>query len=184
MRGCGTVAPLTGAACDLPYTVGRWVTQRTMAFVMLALIGGVLAPTWSRASDVRPINERLTGAWTFVSSINTRTDGSRFDRWGPNPSGILIFDGNGHYSQMITSRDRIFGAKTVASFGQYSVDEVNRTISIKIESSTSPHATGTIQQRMILSLNEDELRYLIPVTTGGNTAEVVWKRLKEHASVK
>ena len=184
MRGCGTVAPLTGAACDLPYAVGRWVMQRTMAFALLALVSSLLAPGSARAGDDKSITDRLTGAWTFVSSVNTRLDGSRFDRWGANPSGMLIFDGNGYYSQMITSRDRFFGAKTVASFGRYSVDEVNKTITIVIESSTSPKAIGTTQQRMILSLNDQELRYLIPLTTGGNTAEVVWRRLKEHAAIK
>ena len=32
---------------------------------------------------------RLVGTWSFVSSVNTRKDGSTFDRWGANPRGHL-----------------------------------------------------------------------------------------------
>ncbi len=66
--------------------------------------------------------EHLAGTWSFVSSINTRKDGSIVDRWGPNPRGMLMFDGAGHFSQIITgSKSRLFGAKTFAGFGTYTL---------------------------------------------------------------
>ncbi len=130
------------------------------------------------ASSERPLKERIVGAWSFVTSINTRKDGSNFDRWGPNPSGMLIFESTGHYSQMITSLDRIFGAKTVAAFGQYTIDEATKTIVTKVAGSTTFKAVGTTQHRIVLSLTDDELRYVNPETTTGNRAEVIWKRLK------
>lgn len=152
--------------------------RRAVALALLASACVGFAGVPAASAEERPLAERLIGAWTFVSSINTRKDGSRFDRWGTNPIGMLMFDGHGHYSQMITSQDRFFGAKTVGYFGKYSVDEATKTIVTTVEGSTYSKTVGTQQQRIILSLTGDELRYLNAETTSGNRAEVTWKRLK------
>ena len=161
---------------ELLYAAPRCVTRRSsLALLALSCIGFGVVPS---AAAEKTIRQRIVGAWSFVTSINTRKDGSAFDRWGANPTGMLIFESTGHYSQMITSQDRIFGAKTVASFGQYTVDEETNTIVTKIAGSTTSRAVGATQQRFILSLTDDELRYVNPETTIGHKAEVVWKRLK------
>ena len=72
---------------------------------------------------------RLVGTWSFVSSVNTRKDGSTFDRWGANPKGIFMFDRGGNYAQIIVgSESRVFGAKTFCAFGTYSVDEAKKLL--------------------------------------------------------
>src|SRR5437588_12270502 len=73
----------------------------------------------------------LAGTWSFVSSTNTRKDGSFVDRWGPNPRGMLMFDGAGHFTQIITGTEsRMFGPKIFSGFGDYRFDRANNVLSL------------------------------------------------------
>ena len=77
---------------------------------------------------------RLVGTWSFVSSVNTRKDGSTFDRWGANPKGIFMFDRGGNYAQIIVgSESQVFGAKTFCAFGTYSVDDAKKLLITRID---------------------------------------------------
>ena len=96
------------------------------------------------------IASRLVGTWSFASSVNTRKDGSTFDRWGANPSGIFMFDRAGNYAQIIVgSESKVFGAKLA----------------------------GTSQDRDIVLLTADEFKYSNQATAVGAAAEVLWKRI-------
>jgi len=124
------------------------------------------------------IASRLVGTWSFASSVNTRKDGSAFDRWGANPSGIFMFDRAGNYAQIIVgSESRVFGAKTFCAFGGYSVDETKKLLITRITACSSAKLTGTSQYRDILTLSADEFRYSNPLTSLGAVAEVLWKRI-------
>ena len=121
---------------------------------------------------------RLVGTWSFASSVNTRKDGSMFDRWGTNPRGIFMFDRGGNYSQIIIgSESRVFGAKTFCAFGTYSVEEPKKILVTRIVSCSAPKLTGTAQNRDIILLTPDEFKYSNSVTALGATAEVLWKRV-------
>src|SRR5215212_7689102 len=115
----------------------------------IALIGMAAAAMPSRASadPTRPpdsMTGRLVGTWSFASSVNTRKDGSTFDRWGANPQGIFMFDRGGNYAQIIVgSESRVFGAKTFCAFGTYSVEEAKKLLITRIASSSSAKLTGT-----------------------------------------
>ena len=77
---------------------------------------------------------RLVGTWSFASSVNTRKDGSTFDRWGANPKGIFMFDRGGNYAQIIVgSESQVFGAKTFCAFGTYSVDDAKKLLITRID---------------------------------------------------
>jgi len=41
----------------------------------------------------------LVGTWTLVSVVAER-DGKKFDSYGPNAKGSLVFDANGRYSMI------------------------------------------------------------------------------------
>src|SRR4051812_9810298 len=86
------------------------------------------------------LKEQLVGTWMFVSAIDTRSDGSKNDRWGPNPKGTLMFDGNGRYVQIILRSDlpkfaankpdqgtpdenKAVANGMIVTFGTYSVSE-------------------------------------------------------------
>jgi len=149
----------------------------------IALIGMAAAAMPSRASaePTRPpdsISGRLVGTWSFASSVNTRKDGSTFDRWGTDPRGIFMFDRGGNYAQIIVgSESKVFGAKTFCAFGTYSVDDAKKLLITRIVSCSAPKLAGTTQNRDIMLLTADEFKYSNPLTALGAVAEVVWKRI-------
>ena len=148
----------------------------------IALLGIAAAAMPSSAHAEPPcssnsLSSRIVGAWRFASSINVKKDGSAFDRWGTAPNGIFIFDPSGHYSQIIVgSESRVFGAKMFFAFGTYTVDEEKKHLITRVDGCSVAKLIGATQQRDIISLTADELKYWNPVTSTGATAEVIWKR--------
>src|SRR4051812_28713859 len=141
----------------------------------MALLGSAAALTPAMGSATAhagaPV-ERLLGTWSFVSSINTRKDGSVVDRWGANPRGMLMFDGAGHFSQIITgSESRLFGAKTFAGFGTYTFDRTSGAPTLTFTGCSIGKVVGQVQERKIVLLTADELKYVNPATTSDTIAE-------------
>ena len=44
------------------------------------------------------LKEQLVGTWLIATADNIRPDGSRFQGFGPNPKGVMMFDANGWFS--------------------------------------------------------------------------------------
>jgi lipocalin-like protein len=149
----------------------------------IALLGGAAAlmPSQVGATPAHAVPSSagpLAGTWSFVSSINTRKDGSVVDRWGANPTGMLMFDGSGHFSQIITgSESRMFGAKTFCAFGTYTFDSVSNILTTHFVGCSNAKVIGQVQERKVVLLTAEELKYINPVTTADTMAEVLWKRL-------
>jgi Lipocalin-like domain len=148
----------------------------------IALIGMAAAamPQQASAEPHAPDSfaGRLIGTWSFTSSVNTRRDGSTFDRWGSNPTGIFMFDRGGNFAQIIVgSESKVFGSKVACAFGTYSVDESQKILLTHIKSSSTAKLAGATQSRTILLLTPTELKYSNPLTSVGSTAEVLWTRL-------
>jgi hypothetical protein len=149
----------------------------------IALLAGAAAvmPATARAQPARAgrsFAERLVGTWGFVSSLDMRKDGSTFDRWGPDPKGVFMFDRAGNYSQIIVgSESRVFGAKTFCAFGTYVLDEGKRSFTTRIKGCSVSSLVGIAQVRSILVLTASELKYTNLITATGATATVLWKRL-------
>jgi Ni/Co efflux regulator RcnB len=139
------------------------------------------------------LTERLVGAWTFVSAVDTNKDGAKSDRWGPNAKGLAIFNEKGRFSFMISRADiPKFASDTVnegtaeenktvvqgmiVMVGTWSIDEASKTLITNIEASSFPNLNGKSQKRIIHSLTADELKYNNPATTTGANTEAVWKR--------
>jgi hypothetical protein len=159
-------------------------------FIALLGIATAMMPSAAGAQAIHPadspalkhtpgsLSAGIPGTWSFASSVNTRRDGSTFDRWGESPKGVFMFDRGGRYAQIIVgSESRVFGSKVFCSFGDYSVDETAKVLVTRIEACSTPKFSGVTQRRTILSLTADELKYLNPVTAAGLTAEVLWKRI-------
>jgi hypothetical protein len=149
----------------------------------IALIGMAAAamPSRAGAEPTHPsdsISARLVGTWSFTTSVNTRKDGSTFDRWGANPKGIFMFDRGGNYAQIIVgSESKVFGAKTFCAFGTYSVEEGKQVLVTHLAACSTPKLSGTIQNREIILLTASEFKYSNPLTSVGAMAEVLWKRI-------
>ena len=130
----------------------------------------------------------------MATADNMRPDGSRFQAFGPNPKGILIFDANGRYSLMLmrpdlpkyASNNRTKGTPeeykaiiggTISYFGTYSVS--GSDLVLRVEYSSFPNWNGTEQKRTNFTVAGDELKYTNTApSVGGPPAVLVWKRAK------
>jgi hypothetical protein len=167
-------------------TINRRSTLPCAAMALLFL-GVALQVRAQSAKD------QLVGTWMLVSIYDARPDGSKFDPFGANPTGILMFDGNGHFAAQLmgsglpkfASNNRLEGSPeenkaivqgSICYFGTYSVSEADHTLNYHVESSSFPNFNGADQKRSF-TLTGDELTYTGPTSTGG-TSHVVWKRAK------
>ena len=160
----------------------------TTALGFLLLAGTVVAQT-------KTLTEQLVGTWLVVSADNFRPDGTKFQAFGPNPKGILMFDANGRFSFQLAipgrpkfaSDNRMQGTPeenkatvqgSLSYYGNYYIDEEVRVLHLYIESSSWPNLDGIENKRIITSLSDDELKWHSPAGYIGTTDDVVWKRAK------
>lgn len=138
----------------------------------------------------------FSGSWTLGSVENTNSDGTKTLPYDTNPKGFLFFDEKGNYAIQIYKDKRAkiaSGDKNKCTpeenaaivqgsnshFGEYEIDETNKTITFKIKTASFPNWESTIQKRSYTFTN-NELKYAVTNTTQGGksvTAEVVWKKL-------
>ena len=140
----------------------------------------------------KTLKEQLVGTWMFVSTTVKLEDGSPV--YGSNPKGLLIITENGFYSTHIVRADipkfatknRLQGTPeenkaavhgSIASWGRYTVNEANKTITIRFEASTYPNNTGIEQTRPFTIMGED-LKIINPGSSTGGQSELVYKRAK------
>ena len=161
------------------------------AITALAL---TLLPGYAVAQQ-KPLKDQLVGIWTVVSLDNVAADGTKRQPFGGSPKGVLMLDASGRYAQILAHPDRPkFKASgrlqgtpeeikaawdgSIAHFGTWSIDEVGKTLVIRIESGTFPNQAGAEQKRAISSLTGDELKYVNPTPATGGRTEAVWRRAK------
>lgn len=157
------------------------------------LVLGIALPAGDAVGQQKTLKEQLVGTWTVVSSTTKLPDGSPV--WGSNPKGLVIFTDNGRYSSHIMRSDRPKFASnnrmqgtpdenkataqgSISSFGTYSVNEANKTYTIRFEGSSYPNVEGTESTRPF-TITGDELRVTNPApTAGGPPSHLVYKRAK------
>jgi hypothetical protein len=127
-----------------------------------------------------------------VSAV-AQQGGARTDVFGPNPSGTIVFGGDGRYTLIFlrsdlpkfASNNRASGTTdenkavvqgSIAHFGTYTVDEAGRALVFRIEGSTFPNWSGA-EQRRAMALSGDELAYTSPGSAGTAT-QVTMRRAK------
>lgn len=59
----------------------------------------------SSAGQEKTLKQQLVGAWTLVAVVGERSDGSKFEPFGANPKGIIIFTDDGHFSLFQSSAE-------------------------------------------------------------------------------
>lgn len=164
------------------------------AFMGLALTVGMASPGIAQ-QRTDSVKQQLVGTWLLVSDVAKRPDGTEFEPFGGNTKGILMFDRTGRFSiqysgdarRKVASNNRLEGTPeenkansvgTQAYYGTYSVDAAGRTLTFHVERNSFPNWDNTDLERTI-TLAGDELKWSIPqLSTGGGTAENVWRRAK------
>ncbi len=160
----------------------RWLVA---PILMTAALGATLAAD--------PLKQQVVGLWSLSSQYVEKADGSRVERFGPNPKGMAYFDQGGRFSQVMVRADlpkiasnnamtatdaenRAIVEGSTAFFGTWSVDEATSTLFNRIEGSTFPNWTGTELKRT-LSISGDEMKQCVASQIGG-TSCAVWRRVR------
>jgi hypothetical protein len=135
----------------------------------------------------------LVGTWAVVSVDNVGADGKRTPAFGASPRGVVMFDSNGRYVELILRSDlpkfaspsRMQGTPdenkavaqgTLAFYGTYSV--AGKVVTLTVEGSSYPNWTGGDQLRTVASFTNDEITWTNSAGSGGSVAELVARRVK------
>jgi hypothetical protein len=145
----------------------------------------------SKAADLR---QQIVGTWTLVNVV-LEQGGNRTEPFGPNPRGLAVWDGNGNFSNILFRADlpkiaannrtaptpeesKALATGILATYGKYSINDSDGSVTMKIDSSSFPNWNGA-EQRRIITVTGDEMRVTNPTPpSGGGTAYVVWKRAR------
>ena len=156
----------------------------------LASLAVLLSWSTALAQSMRDV----VGTWTLISSV-TEKDGIKTDQFGSGAKGMLTLDGDGHFMLTIigpdlpkfASNNRATGtpeenkavvSKSIAMIGTYSVNSADKKLIFKVDSASFPNWNGTEQQRLLVSGNPDELKYITPSASSGGVGTVTWNRAK------
>ena len=168
--------------------------RNVLSLSVIAALGLALLPD-STVAQQKSLKEQIVGSWTYASADTVAPDGKRVPTFGPNPSGLTIFGSDGRYVSLVVradvskfaSNNRTSGTAEenkaavqggIATFGRYTINEAEKTLTLNIERSSYPNWNGTEQKRP-LTITGDELKYTVPVASGGGgRGEVVLKRAK------
>jgi hypothetical protein len=162
--------------------------------VMAVLLSSAVVATEARAqqksSDLR---QQMVGTWSLVEQW-VEQDGKKVQRFGANPKGIAIYDGNGRFATILLRTDlpkfvsnnamtgtadenKAIVQGSNATFGVWSISEQDGSLISKIDGSTFPGWDGQSQKRT-LSIVGDEMKMCVPGAQIGGTACAIWKRAK------
>jgi hypothetical protein len=137
--------------------------------------------------------KELVGTWTLVSVVTER-DGRKFDTYGPNAKGLLVFDANGRYSIIFIAGDlpsfasgnrsrgtadesKAVVAGSLAHFGTYIVDEADKSFTFEIDRATFPNWDGRNNRRAFV-IRGDEIHFTDPHASAGGVATTIFERAK------
>ena len=169
------------------------MNRRTILSLSAITTLGFVLPPSNAAGQQKSVKDQLAGTWTVVSSTTKLPDGNL--AWGSNPKGLYIFTDNGRYSSHLLRSDRPkFASNNRATgtpeenkaavlgnssnFGTYSVNEANKTFTIRFEGSSFPNLEGVEQTRPFM-ISGDELIVTNPApTVGRSPSQLVLKRAK------
>jgi hypothetical protein len=156
----------------------------------VAALAADAAHAQSKPADLR---QQLPGTWS-LSEQWVEQDGRKIQRFGANPKGLAMYDGNGRFTTILLRADlpkfasnnamtgtadeyKAIVQGSNATFGSWSIDEQDGSLISQVEGSTFPGWDGQRQKRT-LSIVGDELRMCVPGAQIGGTACAIWKRAR------
>ena len=82
------------------------MNRRIIVGISAVTTFGLVFLTGLAAAQKKSLKEQLVGPWLVATADNIRPDGSRFQGFGPNPKGIMMFDANGWFSFQLAQPGR------------------------------------------------------------------------------
>jgi len=163
-------------------------------FSILSIFATLALTPIGAVAQQKSLKEQLVGTWILVEAVDVTADGSKINSWGANPKGTYMFDASGHFTQMLIRSDlpkipnraqggtpeqnKAIVSGAIAMYGTYSVNEGEKTITVRFEGSTFSGFNGTEGKRIVTSISADEIKTTNPATSIGMKAESVWRRAK------
>ena len=142
-------------------------SMRTRIRTILAgLLFVVALPTTVLQAQGSSLKDQLVGQWQLVSiSINDAAP------YGDKPTGSMLLDAGGHYSIIVLTDG---GARNIAYYGTYTVDEAGKTTTMHVAGSTRTKADGR-DQKHTMTVNGNQL--VDERTLGRNgSVKMTWQR--------
>lgn len=158
-----------------------------------ALLSHGIVPASAALAMPAPPPPRLAGTWTLVAADVLHPDGTRSPDFGAAPKGLLLIDGQGHYSLQIFSAERPrFGADDKAKgseseykaavmgssthFGTVRTDAARGELIFRVEGASFPNWEGQEQRRHYV-LQGNVLSYRVAPRPNGDVPISVWRRM-------
>jgi hypothetical protein len=141
------------------------------------------------------VKDAFVGTWKLITSEFRRSDGMSISVFGSDASGMIIYDAHGHMSGQIMRSNRphfVSGDQQkgtpeeikaaldgyIAYFGDYVVDEDEKSVTHQTKASLFPNLVGQDQKRFY-AFSGNQLTLTTPPTRiGGHTVigVLVWER--------
>jgi Lipocalin-like domain len=174
------------------------MNRHLLSVCAIAALALAVLPSASVAQQ-KSMKDQLVGTWTLLLNDYVKADGTHVPAFGPNPTGSVVFSPDGHYSLQImraslpkfassnrykgtTDENKAVVGGIITHFGTFSVNDADKSLTFRIESSSFPNWSGTQQKRLITALTDDVLTYTTPnpsVDPSTNVrSELVWRRAK------
>ena len=135
----------------------------------------------------------LIGAWLTVS-VTVEQGDKKIEPFGPNAKGTQIYDSSGRFATIVMRGDlpkvasnnmqtstadesQIIAHGSLAYYGTYTVNEADKTVTVRIDGASFPNFAGTTQTRRF-AVSGDELTISNPTPAVGSAAKVVLRRAK------
>ena len=160
-------------------------------FCAVAALGLAVLPS-NIGAQQGTLKQQLVGTWMLVSDEVAASNGTKRPFLSANKSGILVFDAGGRYVTVYGRSDRP-KLKTVnrseltaqelgpaalefaASYGTWSVNEADKTITFHFELALVPNAAG-VDAKVVVNLTGDELRLTFTEQPTGDRVDRAFRR--------
>jgi hypothetical protein len=167
------------------------MTLRAILAACAIAASGSMMMTIDALGQTRSLKDQLVGTWTLLSWEQRKSDGTKIERYGASPKGIVFFDAGGRYIITVMRSDRAKYASntlwqstpeenketadgTITYYGTYSANEADSSIAIHVEGSSFPNWNGTEQKRFVV-IGGDQLTLTVR-PPAGDVVDVIGKR--------
>ena len=170
------------------------MNRRSILGVCTMTTLGLAVLTTNGIAQQKSLKDQLIGTWTFVSSTAKRADGS--PAWGADGKGQMSLDANGRYFSIIVrsdlakyasnnrmqtspAEDKATVQGAIAFFGTYTVNEADRSYTLRVDGSSYPNWNGVDRKQFVESITADELKIRNPEPSiGGPPTQLIYRRAK------